>query len=59
VIAERVRLSPGETEDALRELEAARLAAQSFGGWSVRGKAHAAALSTAQAMMPTRGQIRR
>jgi predicted Rossmann fold nucleotide-binding protein DprA/Smf involved in DNA uptake len=35
VIAESVGLTPGETEDALRELEQARRAAQSFGGWSV------------------------
>jgi predicted Rossmann fold nucleotide-binding protein DprA/Smf involved in DNA uptake len=35
VIAEGVGLTAGETEDALRELEVAGLAAESFGGWSV------------------------
>ena len=35
VIAEKVGLSEGETEDALRELQRAKLAGESMGGWSV------------------------
>jgi DNA-binding MarR family transcriptional regulator len=34
-IAERVGLTQGETADALRGLEAATRAAESFGGWAV------------------------
>jgi hypothetical protein len=39
VIAESVGLTPGETADALRELQAANRADETFGGWSVLGSA--------------------
>jgi predicted Rossmann fold nucleotide-binding protein DprA/Smf involved in DNA uptake len=35
VIAENVGLTPGKTLDALRELQAANRAAETFGGWSI------------------------
>jgi DNA-binding MarR family transcriptional regulator len=34
-IARSIRLTPGQTADALRELQAAERADETFGGWSV------------------------